>query len=154
MYRTTKDRMAIEIYDLRAGFGENDPFRCHETGEKWNNDKHNNVVALCLVIKRLAKKHHRLAEMDCNGEGWVRGQRYYGGQIDDYAKKEYGYSVKSAYPDDSEVSVFDKEGEKVEAKITDLVKQLGDGWRVEFQGDPRGNTVKLFYADRWVNVND
>ena len=116
------------------------------------------VIDLYLTIRRLAKKHHRLAEMSCNGEGIIRGQRYYGGTIDDWSRREYGSSVKSAFPhrnDDvnADVSVFDEESDKVEAKIADLVGQLGKGWRVEFQGDPRGNTVSLYCGESWINLN-
>lgn len=105
-----------------------------------------------LIIRRLAKKHHRLAEMDCNGEGVIRGQRYYGGQIDEWAKREYGYSVKSAYVSEDQ-TIFDVESEKVQAKIEKLVSELGKEWKLEFQGDPRGNTVKLYKGDSWVDVN-
>ena len=123
-----------------------------------HSEKTEQVVLKLLTIRRLAKKHHRLAEFMCNGEGWIRGQRYYCGTIDDYARREYGAGVKSAFPSrnddvDADVSVFDEESDKVEAKITDLVKQLGEGWKVEFQGDPRGNTVKVTYIDRWININ-
>lgn len=158
MKYTIKDRMAKEIYRMRESFGVNDPLKCEVTGKDWNNDKHNNAVNLCLVIRRLANKHRRLAEMSCNGEGWIRGQRYYGGAIDEWAKREYGASVKSAFPYrnydvNADVSVFDQESDKVEAKITDLVKQLGVGWMVEFQGDPRGWTVKLSYNGRSVDIH-
>ena len=107
-----------------------------------------------MFIPRLAKKHHRLAEMDCNGVGYVKGSMYYNGVIDDYARREYGFGVKSAYfSPDVEVTIFDVESEKVQDKIEDLVSQLGADWRVEFQGDPRGNTVKVYFLDRWVDIH-
>lgn len=111
------------------------------------------IIANCLMIRRLAKKHHRLAEMSCNGYGYVNGQSYYNGTIDDYARREYGYNVKSAYVED-DVDVFDVESERVQKKIADIVNfKLGKDWHVEFQGDPRGNTVKLFFKDRYIDIN-
>ena len=110
------------------------------------------VVDLYLTIRGLAKKHHRLAEMSCNGEGYINGRYYYAGTIDEDVRSRYGINVKSAYVKD-DVTVFDQENEKVEAKIYDLVGQLGKGWNVQFQGDPRGNTVSLFCNDSWVNLN-
>lgn len=69
---------------------------------------------LCSKICRLAKTHHRLAEIACNRE------------LTDFENKQ----------DDA-----------VEARITDLVAMLPEPdnskWEIEFQGDPRGSTVKL-----------
>lgn len=110
------------------------------------------LIMKLLTIRRLAKKHHRLAEMSCNGEGWIRGQRYYAGAIDDWARQEYGYGVKSACVGEDTL-IFDAESDKVEAKITALVSQLGNGWTVDFQGDPRGNTVKVSHNGQYVDVN-
>lgn len=98
-------------------------------------------------LKRLAKKHHRLAEMSCNGVGVVRGQVYYNGTIDEWAKKQYGYRVKSAYIDDTfETDVFDVESQKAEDKIRTICQD--NGLTCEFQGDPRGYTVKVSYNGR------
>ncbi len=98
-----------------------------------------------MTIRSLAKKHHRLAEMDCNGYGRVRGQMYYTGSIDDYARREYGANVKSGYVDNSDNSdgttVFTVEADKVEDKIKAIAKSIK--LVVTFQGDPRGATVKL-----------
>ena len=99
-----------------------------------------------LTIRRLAKKHHRLAEMSCNGEGWLNGHHYYAGIID-----EHNSSCVSAYVTD-EVTVFDQKSEQIEAKITALVAQLGRRWSVEFQGDPRGDTVQVSYQGQWQNI--
>lgn len=138
-------------------------FKMFHTIAKVHNNADDVLVEKLLTIRRLAKKHHRLAEMDCNGEGVIRGVHYYNGTIDDYARREYGQGVKSAYVVRSgtlndpklaeETTVFDVESEKVQDKIIDLVKKLGKGWKVEFQGDPRGNTVKLYYGDRYIDVN-
>lgn len=150
---STKDRMHKEVYRLREFLGDKDPIACNETGSGWNNQKHENCVAVLLTIRRLAKKHHRLAEMECNGEGIIRGVHYYNGTIDDYARSIYGQGVRSAFVGE-ENNVFDLEAEKIAEKIEALIKQLpGNGWRVEFQGDPRGCTVRVFYAERYIDVN-
>lgn len=116
------------------------------TGQEWNN-----VINTYLTIRRLAKKHHRLAEMDCNGAGYVKGQAYYAGTIDDYAKRQYGNNVKSAYViPQQEYTVFQIESDIIEDKIKALCAKVG--FEVEFQGDPRGNTVKLGYKGRYIQI--
>ena len=108
-------------------------------------------MAALLQIRRLAKRHHRLAEMDCNGEGVIRGVHYYNGAIDDYARREYGHGVKSAYLKD-EVTVFDVESDKIQAKILKIAETV-PALVVTFQGEPRGNTVKLETKDgRWIDL--
>ena len=97
-------------------------------------------IARLLTIARLARKHHRLAETACNGEGAVNGRWY---RLDG--------STPDAYPV-PDVSVFDLATEKVEAQIQNLVALLGEGWRVEFQGDPRGWTVKVYHENRLLNL--
>lgn len=116
-------------------------------------------------LKKLARKHHRLAEMSCNGAGRINGKAYYAGLIDDYAKREYGSDVLSAYIDTGyEDTIFDLEAEKVATKINSLINTLncsadtkkGRGkrhFRVEYQGDPRGNTVKVYFFDRYINLD-
>ena len=90
-----------------------------------------NIEAL-LTIRRMAKKHDRLAEMSCNGEGTVNGKWY---RLDG--------STPGAYISD-DVTVFDVASDKLEEKIGEVVKGI-KGVTVEFQGDPRGYTVKLAY---------
>lgn len=114
------------------------------------------LIGDLLTLRRLAKRHHKLAEMDCNGAGVIRGVRYYigmgfGEKPDAYEVREYGYGVKSAYlSKDNEKTVFDAESEKVEAKIGAICERLG--LRVEFQGDPRGYTVRVFKGDRFLDM--
>ena len=98
--------------------------------------------AILQRIARLSKKHQRQCENSCNGVGIVNGQTYYGGAIDDYARRTYGHSVKSSYIKDDE-SIFDIEAGKIEDKINRLI--AGTKFAVEYQGDPRGYTVKLSY---------
>lgn len=132
-------------------------------GAQWTGKTWEEVTAMIpdmLTLRRLAKKHHRLAEMDCNGEGVIRGQHYYNGTIDDYARREYGYHVKSAYRVLSttlkdprlaeETTIFNIESEKVEGKIKAICDRLG--LRVEFQGDPRGCTVKIFKGNQFLDI--
>jgi len=109
-------------------------------------------------VKRLYHKQHRQCENACNGYGYVKGQVYYLGTIDDYAHKTYGYNVKSGYISD-DVNVFDEESQRLEEKINKIVYQFNHDkyalwrvkpFRVEFQGDPRGYTVKLYYNDELI----
>lgn len=104
-------------------------------------------VELFNKVRRLAKKHQRLAEMSCNGVGYVNGAMHYNGTIDEYAKRTYGAGVQSAYINDDE-TVFDAESDKVQDKIKDICFKLG--LDVEFQGDPRGNTVKVYYKRNYI----
>ncbi len=120
-------------------------------------------MELIKKIKRLATKHQKQCENSCNGYGTVKGQVYYNGTIDDYAKRTYGLNVKSAYLDNEE-TVFDKEIDHLEAKIKSLlgishcvfpIKDKGfiaDKYRLDFQHDPRGATVRLYYEDYFINL--
>lgn len=142
----TRDRLNKMIYEMRDRgiFPELDS----GTGSNWQ-DKHTPFINELLTIRRLANKHHKLAEMECNGAGVIRRQSYYGGNIDDWARREYGYGVKSSYIAD-DVSVFSIESDKVEAKIKGLCDKIG--LRVEFQGDPRGYTCKFYMGDRFLDI--
>jgi hypothetical protein len=104
--------------------------------------------AILQQIARLSKKHQRQCENSCNGYGVVNGQMYFSGQIDEYAKQAYGYNVKSSYVKD-DISVFDVEIDKIEAKINRLVKNTK--FTMEYQHDPRGWTVKVFYNGTYIN---
>ena len=106
---------------------------------------------LIRKISRLAKKHERQAVNNCNGEGFVNGQHYYCGRIDDYAKRQYGFGVKSAYIDNNEETIFYKEMEKIEKRINKLIKD-NTMFKIEYQGDPRGNTVKLHYEGDFIEL--
>jgi len=79
----------------------------------------------CSLICRHATTHHWLQEVACNRE------------MDRHEE------VKEA---------------RIEARITYLVATLpatDDGpWRVEFQGDPRGVTVKLHAPPEWHHLYD
>ncbi len=104
-------------------------------------------------IKNLAKQHQKQAENSCNGEGWVKNKRYYSGVIDDYVKRTYGQGVQSAYIDNTEESIFIKEQEIIEIKINSLIAGFNKkGYRVEYQGDPRGATVKLTLDGDYIEL--
>ena len=103
-------------------------------------------------ISRLARKHQAQAVNECNGVGYVKGQCYYMGGIDDYAKRTYGQNVKDAYLDKNcETNVFDKESERISDKIDSVIKN-NTKFKVEYQGDPRGNTVKLYYEGDFIEL--
>jgi len=108
---------------------------------------------LIKKIKRLAKHHQEQTENDCNGVGFVKGIRYYSGSIDDYVKREYGYNVKSSYIDNTEETIFVKEQGKTEIKINSLIAGFNKkGYRIEYQGDPRGATVRLTLDGDYIEL--
>jgi len=109
---------------------------------------HKNFTAndydLIRKISRLAHKHHRQCENDCNGEGFVNGRFY-----------KCDGSTPGAYMPDNETTVFVKEIEKIENKINKLIEKSttfskGLQFTIEFQHDPRGATVKLYYEGRYI----
>lgn len=95
------------------------------------------VVPVVMRVRRLAAKHTRMCEAGCNGEGYVGGKFY---RLDG--------STPGAYINiDTGEDVFDRECERLEAKIEALVSTVSD-LTTEHQGDPRGYTIKLAYAGR------
>ena len=125
----TKEKINKMVYQMRD-MGEFKNITDYE-GQKA-------FVLQLLTVARLARKHHRLAEMDCNGEGYIRGKFY-----------RCDGSMPGAYVD-QDTTIFTAEGDKVERKIEDICKRLG--LRVEFQGDPRGYTVKVYSGDRFLDI--
>lgn len=115
----------------------------------WNSEMDTMIKEL-LTLHKLAKKHRRLTEMGYNGNGVIRGQHYYNGTIDDYARKTYGHGVKTAYITDTDTTIFDLESDKVQDKIETICKRLG--LLVKFQWDPRGYTVKVYRSDRFMDI--
>ncbi len=79
-------------------------------------------------MKRLFTKHQRISVWECNGTKYsnMDAIRY----VSDY---EY---TSDMYSDDIAI---------VEKKIDKLLLDLGKGFTVEYQGDPRGYTCKLYY---------
>ena len=91
-----------------------------------------------LRIRRLAFKHNRVAEMSCNGEGYVGGRFW---RLDN----PKAYTIQGGV----EVNVFDIESDRIEAKICKVAEQFNIS--TDFQGDPRGYTVRLQIAGRDVS---
>lgn len=116
-------------------------FKLAQVGYDVNSDEILNAMQAIQKIKRLAKKHDDIQVMSCNGYGVIRGQAYYNGVIDDYAKREYGQNVKSSYVSDNE-DRFDMASAVIEQQIKDITDK--NAMLCKFQGDPRGATVKLF----------
>ena len=104
-------------------------------------------VSALSSLRRLAPKLHRQCENECNGVGWVRGTKYYAGNIDGYVVREHGSFVKSAYTLESDYqtgeNVFSREIDRIEGKIKDLVEFFPQTTNIEIQHDPRGWEVKM-----------
>ncbi|CAK0755320.1 conserved hypothetical protein [Azospirillaceae bacterium] len=114
-------------------------------------------------ISRLARKHHRQCENSCNGEGWVKGDFYTCSNNTQY--KPNSFVRNNAYIKD-DITIFDKEIERIENKISSMVfpeekfliehiytrSLMRTAFRVEFQHDPRGNTVKLYYEGDYIEL--
>jgi hypothetical protein len=99
--------------------------------ESRNIDANRGDVENILKIRRLALRHHRLAEMDCNGEGVVNGKFY-----------RCDGSIPSSYLPDGETTVFTAASDKLELKMKILCDFIQNA-TIEFQGDPRGATVQM-----------
>ena len=91
-------------------------------------------------IVRIAKKHHRQAENCCNGRGWLNGKFYTLAALDAYELKQYPYAISGYLDGKNDRTFFCLAMDKYEFQIKTL---LPKGFTVEFQGDPRGYTVKL-----------
>jgi len=94
-------------------------------------DKRQEFMAAIMSVRRLERKSQRLNEYECNGEGYFGGKFY---RLDG--------STPGAYVSE-DVSVFDAALDKVQAKIRAIAEPVG--LAVEFQGDPRGYTVRVSY---------
>jgi len=77
------------------------------------------------LIARHAKSHLGVSEEQCSGPRWT----WNGGTSWEWSQKWEDRLTKRE--------------EQLERRITALVAELGEGWRVTFGGDPRGYTVKL-----------
>lgn len=97
-------------------------------------------------LKLLARKDHAICELDCNGEGWLRGTFYTCGDVEHEKSEHPTWPIKSAYEGGYEENIFARESGKIAEKIRTIVSKY-PFLKVEFQGDPRGNTVKVELAD-------
>jgi hypothetical protein len=111
-------------------------------GLKWNPEEEETALSAISSLRRLAPKFHRQCENSCNGAGWINGKIYYAGTIDDYAKREYGSFVKSAYTMESDKetgeNVFDREIDRLTREINIKLGMIPGVSDVVFQHDPRG----------------
>ncbi len=85
------------------------------------------VVRLAELILRHGKTYSRIQEMNCNGVG-----TWYGESNESFAKRQ---SRHEAY--------CEKREQQLEKRITAICAELGAGFEPIFQGDPRGNTIKI-----------
>ena len=111
-------------------------------------------IEVLQKINRLRLQHQRPCENACNGVGFIGSKKYYNGRIDDYARREHGQDIQSAYisnpsEDSDGETVFDQEIERIQSKIDLLC--LNFGVKPEYQHDPRGWTVKLTIGGRMVD---
>lgn len=93
----------------------------HGLDVNWN-ERSERLNTLSKIIKH-SITHHKLSEDYCNGPA----NHYY----DDHRYEEWENNLM-------------KRSNNLEKRITYLVSSI-PGLTVEFQGDPRGYTVKLFY---------
>ena len=99
---------------------------------------------LSSKLRKLEKEIHQQTTNSCNGVGIVGGYTYYTGQIDDYARREYGHYVKSAYIDlDNDVTIFDTTIEKLQEQV----KKIIPGVPFFINHDARGYALKLKTED-------
>lgn len=90
-------------------------------------------------VRRLARKHNRQCENNCNGDGYIKGSYYRLDNDKAYIKEDY--------------NVFDQEIDRIERRILYILNPLVNlKWKITFQHDPRGNTVKLFYDGDYVDL--
>ena len=104
---------------------------------------------LMTKLKSLSRAHHKQCENSCNGRGYIGRQCYTLGTV-----QGTPHNIKSGYVDltrnDSQ-TVFDTECDRLEDKMRNIMKNLQSNGKLnnivlgkfEFQGDPRGATVKL-----------
>lgn len=98
-------------------------------------------------LKMWSKQHQKFCVYRCNGVGVIKGKTYFSGAIDDYARHQYGNNVENANINDDE-NIFDIEADKVLSKIEKLIKNTK--FTIKTQGDPRGETVRIFYNGKYI----
>ena len=79
------------------------------------------------LFMRHGRTYARLQEANCNGVG-----TWYGEDPKSFAKRQDRFEKR-----------IEKRESQIEKRLTVLAAQLGPGFAVVFQGDPRGVTVKL-----------
>ncbi len=82
---------------------------------------------LADLICRHGKTYSRLQEMNCNGVG-----TFYGESNESFAKRQ-----------DRHEKWVEKREQQIEKRIAAICAELGEGFAPIFQGDPRGNTIRI-----------
>ncbi len=89
--------------------------------------KATNPRNLADLILRHGKTYSRLQEMNCNGVG-----TWYGETTQSFAKRQ-----------DRHEKWVEKREQQIEKRIAAICAELGEGFAPIFQGDPRGNTIRI-----------
>ncbi len=82
---------------------------------------------LAELILRHGKTYSRIQEMNCNGVG-----TWYNESNESFSKRQARHEA-----------FCEKREQQLEKRITAICAELGAGFEPIFQGDPRGNTVKI-----------
>lgn len=107
--------------------------KVNSTTGQWSQD----TIVHIHKIRQLAQAHHRPCENACNGEGWIPRKGH-------FTTGQPNGITKSAYIDNTEETLFDLEISHLESNME--LKAYQTPFVLEFQHDPRGATVKVFYA--------
>lgn len=79
------------------------------------------------LLLRHGRTYANIQEMCCNGPG-----TWYGESNESFQKRQERHD-----------KWIEKREQQLEKRIRQICKELGDGFGVIFQGDPRGSTVKI-----------
>ncbi len=85
------------------------------------------AVRLAALLCRHGVTYSRLQEDNCNGVG-----TYYNEPPASFAKRQAAFEARVEHRE-----------QLLEKRIAAIVAELGPGFGVHFQGDPRGNTIKI-----------
>ena len=88
---------------------------------------YNAAICAADLLLRHGRTYSRIQEMHCNGVG-----TWYSEDPKSFAKRQDRFEKR-----------IEKRESQIEKRLTVLAAQLGPGFAVVFQGDPRGVTVKL-----------
>ena len=104
--------------------------------------------AIIKKISRLAHKHHQQCENNCNGEGYINGKFYRcdGSTAGTYIGDETIFNIESTKIENKTIAIISERNKE----INNLEKK--GPFTVEFQGDPRGATVKIYYEGDFIEL--
>jgi hypothetical protein len=120
--------MTKREYEERSAFEQiiKDEVEPNQTGMETHN-RRVEAGRLAGLLMRHAKTHHRLQEMVCNGCGAL-----YGESNESFSKRQMAHETW-----------VEKRDKQIEHRITEICRELGEGFSPVFSGDPRGCTVKI-----------